>query len=202
MQQSFDGYWDNRFNRQAIKILPGEYFVTAGKEIIVTVLGSCISACIQDEILKIGGMNHFMLPNDKGYSKAKHIDVIDNSEAARYGNVAMERLINDIIKLGGNRFNLKAKIFGGGRVTNSSIDIGLDNIKFVKEYLKIEGIEILSEDVGDVYPRKVYYVPETNDVYVKKIDRLNNNTIVSREKDYIKSLKKSETESQVFFFSD
>ncbi len=202
MQKPLNSYWDGRFNRQAVKILPGEYFVTDAKEMIVTVLGSCISACIQDEVLKIGGMNHFMLPKDKSYNKGSHVDVIDDSDAARYGNVAMERLINDIIKLGGSRCNMKAKIFGGGRITNSSMDIGLDNIKFVREYLQMESIEILKEDVGSELPRKVYYIPESNDVYVKKIERMNNNTIIVRENNYIKSLKKTETESQVFFLSN
>jgi chemotaxis protein CheD len=202
MHKPFNSYWDHRFNRQAIKILPGDYYVSKGKEMIVTVLGSCISACIQDTVLKIGGMNHFMLPKDKSYKKHTHVDVIDNTAAARYGNVAMERMINDIIKRGGNRHNMKAKIFGGGRITKSSLDIGEDNIAFVKEYLDMEGITILSQDVGDIYPRKVYFVPETNDVYVKRIERMNNETIILRENDYVESLESVETESQVFFLSD
>ncbi|RDH85697.1 MAG: chemoreceptor glutamine deamidase CheD [endosymbiont of Galathealinum brachiosum] len=203
VHQSYERYWDSRFKRQAVKILPGDYFVTNGKEMIVTVLGSCISACVHDELLKVGGMNHFMLPQNKSYKNNNHhIDVIDDSKAARYGNVAMERLVNDIIKLGGSRHNMKAKIFGGGRITNARTDIGLDNIDFVREYLDIENIEILSEDVGDIYPRKVYYIPESNEVYVKKIERMNNDTIMVRENNYIKSLKKTETESQVFFLSD
>lgn len=200
MEDSVNQYWDNRFKRQTVKILPGEYYVANGKEMIVTVLGSCISACIQDEVAKIGGMNHFMLPMDNSYHKKLTVVVTDDTKAARYGNVAMERLINDIVKLGGNRHNMTAKVFGGGRITDTRTDIGADNIRFVHEYLDIEGIKILSEDVGDIFPRKVYFIPETNDVYVKKIQRMNNATIINRESDYIDSLGKEDTESQVFFY--
>jgi chemotaxis protein CheD len=198
MKDSVNRYWDGRFKRQTVKILPGEYYVSNGKEMIVTVLGSCISACIQDEVTKIGGMNHFMLPMDKSYNREQ--SVTDDMKAARYGNVAMERLINDIMKRGGNRQNMRAKVFGGGQITNNKIDIGAANIKFVYEYLNMEDIQILSEDVGDVYPRKVYFIPETNDVYVKKIQRMHNATIIKRESNYVDSLGKKETESQVFLF--
>ena len=198
MKDATNRYWDSRFKRQTVKILPGEYYVGNGKEMIVTVLGSCISACIQDKVTKIGGMNHFMLPMDKGYNREQ--SAADDTKAARYGNVAMERLINDIMKLGGDRKNMRAKVFGGGRITNTQTDIGASNISFVREYLNMENIQILSEDVGDVYPRKVYFIPETNDVYVKKIQRMNNATIVDRESNYINSLDKEEKESQVFLF--
>lgn len=198
MDNVSNSYWDERFKRQAVKILPGEYYASNGEEMIVTVLGSCVSACIQDKVSKVGGMNHFMLPMDKSYHN-KSIDVISDTDAARYGNVAMERLINDIIKRGGNRHNLTAKIFGGARITNARTDIGAGNIKFVREYLDIEGINILSEDVGSHFPRKVYYIPETNEVFVKRIERVNNATIVDREYNYINSLDKTETESQVVF---
>lgn len=193
-----NSYWDDRFKRQTVKILPGEYYVSNGKEMIITILGSCVSACIQDEVTKIGGMNHFMLPMDKSY-KNNSVNVISDTDAARYGNIAMERLINNIIKLGGSRHNMKAKIFGGGRITDTSADIGAGNIKFVRDYLNIEGIDILSEDVGNVFPRKVYYIPETNEVFVKRIRRINSLTIDGRESKYINSLDKTETESRVTF---
>lgn len=199
MSELGNSYWDDRFKRKTIKILPGEYYVSDKKEMIVTILGSCISACIQDEVTRIGGMNHFMLPMDKSYKNGS-VDVTSDTDAARYGNVAMERLINEIIKLGGSRHSMTAKIFGGGRITNTSTDIGASNIDFVREYLKIEGIPVLSEDVGNVFPRKVYYIPETNEVFVKRIRRVNNLIIVDRESKYISSLDKTETESQVFFY--
>lgn len=193
-------YWDNRFKRNAVKLLPGDYYAIDGAEMIVTVLGSCVSACIQDHYLKIGGMNHFMLPMEGRYRvNGAHVHVEDDSAAARYGNVAMEWLINEIIKLGGNRQKMQAKIVGGGRVTDGNNDIGADNIDFIREYLEMESIDIISEDVGGVLPRKVYYIPETNDMYVKKIRRMNNDTIVTREKSYMDSLQESETEGQITF---
>ncbi|NOZ11028.1 MAG: chemoreceptor glutamine deamidase CheD [Gammaproteobacteria bacterium] len=199
MNDSVNRYWDNRFKRQTVKILPGDYYVCDGQEMIVTVLGSCISACIQDQVTKIGGMNHFMLPTKKGHDYEQSVNITDDTDTARYGNVAMERLINDIVKLGGNRHSMRAKIFGGGRITNTRIDIGAGNISFVHEYLHTEGIQILSEDVGNIYPRKVYYIPEINEVYVKIIQHMNNTTIIDRDISYIHSLDKYDTEGQVSF---
>ena len=129
--QPLNHYWDNRFKREVVKLLPGEYHACNNENMIVTVLGSCIAACIQDVNLKIGGMNHFMLPMENAYAN-KNAHVIDDTNAARYGNVAMERLINEIIKLGGDRNSMHAKIFGGGRITNTATDIGAKNIAFVK----------------------------------------------------------------------
>lgn len=200
MEQSLKCYWDDRFHRNAVKLLPGDYYACDGGEVIVTVLGSCISACVYDEVLNIGGMNHFMLPNEFRQENQKNkVEPTDDSNAARYGNVAMERLINEIIKLGGNKSNMKAKIFGGGQITHSTIDVGEGNIAFSREYLGLEGVEIISEDVGGQWPRKVYFIPSTHDVFVKRIERMNNNTIVTRENSYMDSLNKTEQQGQVFF---
>lgn len=200
-QEKLGSYWDCRFSREVVKILPGEYFVCKDTRMIVTVLGSCVAACIRDKELKIGGMNHFMLPQAGRYAHHR-VAVVDDSDAARYGNVAMERLVNDILKMGGRRKNLTAKIFGGGRITNATVDIGGDNINFVYDYLGLEGITILSEDVGGTLPRKVYYIPETDDVFIKKIERMNNDTITRRENSYIQSLNKKDTEGEVTFLND
>jgi len=204
---SLNSYWDNRFKRTAVKLLPGDFFACSGDEMIVTVLGSCISVCLYDNLLKIGGMNHFMLPEGKKTStnpliknepiKTKQSFVYQDSNAARYGNAAMELLINEIIKLGGNRQNLTAKIFGGGSVTRSSIDIGEKNIRYIKEYLTLEGITITNQDVGGSHPRKVYFVPSINEVYVKAIKNIHNDTIKSRENNYRETLKSSE--NNVFY---
>ncbi len=194
-----NSYWDNRFSRTAVKLLPGDFFACTGEEMIVTVLGSCISVCLYETQLKIGGMNHFMLPETKNApsKSVKRADenkcsyVYQDSNAARYGNVAMELLINEIIKLGGHRKNLTAKIFGGGSVTRSSIDIGEKNINYIKEYLALENITITNQDVGGTHPRKVYFVPKINDVYVKAIRNIHNNTIEQRETRYQKTLVQS-----------
>lgn len=173
-------YWDPMHQMFAAKILPGEFYATRLNETIVTVLGSCVSACIRDPIARIGGMNHFMLPSSDGLWAGLPKD-LDPLMFSRYGNFAMERLINAILKHGGSRENLEIKIFGGGSVLDLAVDIGLQNIRFVKKYIRTEELKLLAEDVGDIYPRKVYYFPETGKVRVMRLKKLHNNTIVDRE---------------------
>jgi len=178
-------YYDRHFDRDAIKILPGEYFATKSDTLIVTVLGSCVSACIRDRVSGIAGMNHFLLPNDGSGQ--------DNilSESARYGAYAMEILINHLIKLGARREHLEAKVFGGGNVLKgfTTINIGERNAEFVMEYLKIERIPVVAQDLLDVYPRKVYFFPDSGQVLIRKIKNLHNNTIMDRESAYRMQLR-------------
>ena len=173
--------WHNSFETVAARLLPGEYFVTMNDEAIYTTLGSCISACIRDCVSGIGGMNHFMLPASASSDSWK---AADNSVSARYGNVAMEHLINNILKNGGKRQNLEVKIFGGGRILANMTDVGLSNIAFVRDYLKTEGLKVISEDVGETFPRMVVYFPATGKVRVKRLRSLHNNTIVELETKY------------------
>lgn len=192
-------YWDKTHDIFAAKILPGEYYVTANNEAIVTVLGSCVSACIRDKVFGIGGMNHFMLPINRSMSNA---EVASMSNAARYGNFAMEKMINDILKHGGTRENLEVKIFGGGRVLKNmqSLDIGNGNIKFVREYIETEQLFLVGEDVGDIFPRKVIYFPLTGKVKVKKLRQMHNRTIIERESSYMSSLDVKPAESDIELF--
>jgi chemotaxis protein CheD len=193
-------YWDHRFQRQTIKLLPGDFDVVNGKQMLVTVLGSCIAACIRDKKKLIGGMNHFLLPTDRKIKSPGQILDYDNA-ATRYGDLAMERLINDIIARGGIRENFETKIFGGARMFNSGMsDVGSQNIEFVKAYLKTEGIRISKEDVGGDHARKVYYIPSTGDVFLKRINKVKNNTIELRELSYLKQAKSSRTTAQIEFF--
>ncbi len=198
--KSASRYWDARLKCHIVKILPGEYAVGEAGEMIVTILGSCIAACIYEKVLGIGGMNHFMLPFEKYKNRSGENNVTDyKSLTARYGNVAMEMLINEIIKKGGMRYNLEAKIFGGASITDTSTDIGAENIAFVREYLAIEKIKILSEDVGGFLPRKIYYNPTTNDVYVKRIERANAGDIIVAENACRKNIKDKEADGKVYF---
>lgn len=171
-------YFDRMFDSEAVKVLPGEYFVTTTDVVLVTVLGSCVSACIRDRDKGIGGMNHFMLAESTEDSSV--------SASARYGTYAMEILINHLLKLGARRQNLEAKVFGGGRVMASLVGsmVGERNSKFVLEYLATEGIAVASRDLLDVYPRKVYFFPATGRVLVKKLMRQHNDTLVRRETEY------------------
>lgn len=185
-----NAYYDNHFNIDAVKILPGEYYATARPMLIVTVLGSCVAACIRDKTNGIGGMNHFMLPfvSDVGES-------INTS--ARYGSYAMAVLINQLLEMGAQRKNLEAKLFGGGNLLNSfTVDkVGERNVTFVRNYLEKEGIPIIAEDLLQNYPRKIYFFPEQGTVKVKKLKRLHNNTIIEREQEHRKRLYNEEIAS-------
>ncbi|MCP4127810.1 MAG: chemoreceptor glutamine deamidase CheD [Gammaproteobacteria bacterium] len=198
--EGINHYWDPLLNMPTAKILPGEYYVTKCDEIITTVLGSCVSACVHDVVAGIGGMNHFMLPisEERGWSGVS--DLIGT--ANRYGNFAMEHMINQILKNGGSRENLKAKIFGGGRIIPSLTDIGQRNVEFVHNYLQKEGLRLISEDIGDLFPRKIVYYPITGRVMVKKLKQLRNDTIVRRERDYRSYIVHKPVEGDVELFDD
>tara|TARA_R110001592_G_scaffold38315_2_gene126473 strand:- start:14414 stop:15052 length:639 start_codon:yes stop_codon:yes gene_type:complete len=186
-------YWDKQMNLPAAKIMPGEFYVSKTGEMIVTVLGSCISACIRDVQLGIGGMNHFMLPMQGEYSSEQWGNSV--SSASRYGNWAMEFLINEILKLGGTRRNLEIKVFGGGRVLSNMTDIGERNIAYVKKYIYEENFELAACDVGDIYPRKVLYFPDTGSVKVRKLRHAENDTILQREISYSHDLNNKSAKS-------
>ncbi len=187
-------YFDRHFSKDAAKVLPGEYFVTGKGMLLVTVLGSCVAACVRDADSGIGGMNHFMLPDDGGR------DTLGSS--ARYGTYAMEVLINHLLKMGARRSRMEAKVFGGGAVmaSLSSSNVGTRNAEFVLNYLKTEKIPIVAKDLLDSYPRKVYYFPDTGRVLVKKLHRVHNETLFSRERDYKDRLQGTRMEGDVELF--
>lgn len=178
--------WDDKHHCFAARLLPGEYYVSTSREIIATVLGSCVSACIRDPRIGVGGMNHFMLPLDSSQGTSAWGASV--SAATRYGNVAMERLINDILKLGGRRDNLELKLVGGGRVLAMSTDIGARNIEFVRQYVKDEGFNVVGEDLGDIYPRKVVYFPDTGKIRVKRFAAATDQAVADRERSYLNEL--------------
>jgi chemotaxis protein CheD len=169
---------DARFPHEIAAILPGEFFVSVNPMIVYTVLGSCISACIRDPVVGVGGMNHFMLPKPK--------EGVNDSwgESTRYGSYAMESLINEILKQGGMKRRLEVKLFGAGKIYEGNIDVGARNAEWVLGFLKTEGLGAVKTDLGDVCPRKVYYFTDSGRVLLKKIERLRNKTIVEREQEY------------------
>jgi chemotaxis protein CheD len=187
-------FWDGASQTWTAKILPGEFYVSKYDEAVGTVLGSCISACIRDKVMGIGGMNHFMLPAQHEFSS---IDWGSEgvSSASRYGNFAMEYLINTILSNGGSRKNLEVKLFGGGQVLANLTDIGQRNILFAYDYLNKEGLKIVAADVGDVYPRKVIYFPQTGKVLVKRLGVVKNDTIARRENKYMKDIEQTSNNS-------
>jgi len=166
-------YFDHHFQYNAVKVLPGEYFVSDQELVIMTVLGSCIAACLWDSRTGLGGMNHFMLPES---------DAADAS--GRYGSYAMELLINEMLKAGARRESLQAKIFGGAQVMAgfTTMNVGERNTAFVKDYLRTERIPILSEDVLDIHPRKVCFFPVTGKAMVKRLAHTHPESLLSQER--------------------
>jgi chemotaxis protein CheD len=164
-------FYDAHFKNDAVKILPGEYFVHHEDMLIMTTLGSCIAACLWDRTARIGGMNHFMLPDGAG-------------DSGRYGSYAMELLINEMMKRGASRTNLEAKVFGGGQVVAgmNSLNVGERNTSFVIDYLKTERIPIVSKDVLDIYPRKVCFLPASGKAMVKRLAPTNAEALVAQDR--------------------
>lgn len=195
LQGTGSKYLDRNFQRMAMKILPGEFYCTEKDEVIVTVLGSCVAACLLDPVALIGGMNHFMLPMSKGGEDERVF------YAARYGVGAMEFLINGLLRMGAQRHRLVAKTFGGARVMTGLSDVGQQNIHFVRHFLTQEGIPIWSEDLGGTHPHKVYFFPHSGQVLVKRIERTNNDTIFTRESHYYESVSKESVEGDVELFT-
>jgi len=172
-------YRDPRFDAVAIKVFPGEHYVTsAPDEMLVTILGSCVTACIRDPEAAVGGMNHFMLPEaaGAGWDTA--------SDSMRYGNVAMERLINDILARGGRRQRLEIKVFGGGNVMNGTTRIGDRNADFVEEYLAEENLPIAAHHLRGNLPRRVHYFPLTGKVMLLELQRTEEEAVARSEISY------------------
>ncbi len=189
--------WNEAHEAYSARLNPGEYYVTKNNEGIYTTLGSCISACIRDRVSGIGGMNHFMLPASVGEGGWKAAGL---GASTRYGNFAMEHLINEIMKNGGSRQNLEVKLFGGGRIIANMTDVGLRNIEFARDYVATEGLRVISEDVGDVFPRMVVYFPATGKVRVKRLRSLHNNTIVEQETKYLHTIEDKPVSGEIELF--
>ncbi|MDH4188294.1 MAG: hypothetical protein OEV08_14990, partial [Nitrospira sp.] len=160
--------------------------------VVYTVLGSCISACIRDPFAGVGGMNHFMLPAPTEQQSGDAW----GGESTRYGSFAMEQLINGILLRGGLRRRLEVKLFGAGKIYDGKIDVGARNIEWVLHYLKMEGFEVVSSDLGDVLPRKVYYFTDSGRVLIKRIERIKNRTIQERESDYQARLRQEQEQAR------
>jgi chemotaxis protein CheD len=176
-------YFDREFRVDAVKILPGQYHA-ARKGMITTVLGSCVSTCLWDPVERIGGMNHFMLPGDTASPGSPW------AASARLGVYAMEVVINDMIRLGADRRRLVAKVFGGARLLAGfdRLDVGAKNSEFVLEFLRVEGVRVLAQDLLDVYPRKVHFFVDTGVVQVKRLAMTPSEPVERREREYLKRL--------------
>jgi chemotaxis protein CheD len=189
--------YHNSTGQLIAKLLPGDYYVTRSDEVLDTVLGSCVSACIRNPRLQIGGMNHFMLPRPSGAGN----DTWENiaGRATRYGSASMEQLINRILSAGGTRTELEVKIFGGGKVLSTLSDVGSHNVTFVRDFLRQEGLKVASEDVGSTCPRHVQYFPMSGRVRVRHLSS-RHSEVASHEQRYLKGLEQTPVAGEIDLF--
>jgi chemotaxis protein CheD len=188
-------FQDPRFDAIAVKLFPGEHYVTRStSEVIVTVLGSCVAACVRDPIAGVGGMNHFMLPESRDGYWGKV------SASLRYGNFAMERLINDILVLGGRRERLEVKVFGGANVLGNGANIGHQNSQFIEAYLRAEQLPIAARDLYGDLPRRVYYFPTSGHVSLLELRRRTDIEMLTNEQEYRAALSAKSMAGSVELF--
>lgn len=185
------GYYDPKFAAHALKVLPGGYRVSTRDLMLVTVLGSCVAACLRDPLAGVGGMNHFMLPDGDG-----------RGDSARYGGYAMEVLINELLKRGAARPRLEAKLFGGGAVLPGMThnNIGASNARFALAYLAAEGIPVLAQDLYDTCPRRVHYFPLSGRTLVKRLPSAHRDDVLLRERQYRAQLAQAPAAGSVELF--
>jgi chemotaxis protein CheD len=189
-------YFDPRFEATIITVAPGEHEITGAKdEIVATVLGSCISVCLRDPEIGVGGLNHFLLP--------RNIGCTDGTAGERYGDTAMEVLINGLLKRGARRGNLEAKVFGGARVLSGAtmLAIGDGNISFVNEFLRVEGIPVISKDVGGTRSRRIHYQPATGRAWVQHVQTNIRDSHHEQEVAYLHRLKTQPVAGEIEIFS-
>lgn len=158
------GIKDPRQGRNVVKVAPGDHAISAAPDtLLLTVLGSCVSACIRDPVAGVGGMNHFMLPEsvDGRWGQAAF--------SLRYGNFAMEQLINGILSKGGRRERLEIKVFGGARLGPDSSEIGERNASYVEYYLKAEGLVPLVSELRGGRARRLAYVPVSGRAFMVEL---------------------------------
>lgn len=197
--RSFDpilGCWNT-------KVQPGEYYITVASpdEAISTVLGSCVAACIRDPAAAIGGMNHFLLPEDASPGRDNDWRTAVGL-ATRYGSYAMESLINGLLKLGARRERLEVKLFGGGQVLDVDIPVGSRNIEFARRWLATEGLEIQAEDLGGKTPRRIIYFPATGSVKVKQLRPVESREVLSSERRYLGHVAARPMSGEILLFGE
>jgi chemotaxis protein CheD len=187
---SADAHW-------MVKVFPGEYFVTSKPdEVLVTVLGSCVAACIRDPQRRIGGMNHFMLPHSKGGNWG------GDMQSTRFGNFAMEKLINELMKAGCSRSSLEIKVFGGGNVTDTQNEIGTENCRFIMRYLESEGLRCSVQDLGGQLPRRIHYYPETGRVIRRLLGSGESKAVAREETEYVSRLSTRTMAGEIQLFDE
>ena len=188
-------YWDPSRKIHVAQICPGEVYVTKQHELISTLLGSCIAVCMRDKRGTVGGMNHFKLP----HSNPTKADTVDTN----YGIHAMELLINEILKNGGQRPFLECEIFGGGSVVAGlSSSIGDKNIEFVNSFLRQERILIRRQDTGKRGAQQVYYHPISGNTFSVEKQDMTQEKLKKAEELYLKkvNIEMDDDDSGITYF--
>lgn len=208
--QYSDARWDSSFEASAgrrffdtasstwmVKVFPGEFYVTKEADVVLlTVLGSCVSACIRDPVAGVGGMNHFMLPQHRSGAWGSDL------KSTRFGNFAMEKLINELIKSGAVRQRMEIKVFGGGNVIDTSNAVGSDNAEFVLQYLEAEGLRCVAQDLGGTLPRRIHYYPASGRVVRRLLGTSERQVVDLEEKDYRDRLQHRQPSGEIELFGD
>lgn len=196
-QRHAGAYYHPHFDAHIVKVMLGQHKISARvDEMLVTTLGSCVAACIRDPVAGIGGMNHFLLPEvPEGTDDGASV-------AARYGSVAMELLINQILGSGGRRNRLEVKVFGGAKVIESTLDVGAKNASFVLAYIRREGLNLLSQDLGGAMARRIHYFPSTGRVLRRVLRPEVLSETVTQELNFMTTLRQKPIEGDVELFGD
>lgn len=189
-------YFESREARTAVKVAPGGVYATGQDEDLVTVLGSCVSACIHDPVSRVGGINHFMLPTGRGDGSV--VEAL--SDAHRYGCFAMEHLINEVLKLGAARERLCVKLFGGAHLLSAGSRVGEMNIAFARQYVRKEGLKLLAEDLGGSAARRLKYVPRSGQAFLWRPGKAQLSQMAATELAYMQSLQTENLSGEVELF--
>lgn len=178
-------------------IMPGDYFVSWAPAEIATLLGSCVSACVWDSHRKIGGLNHFMLPDSPSEART----LADKTKSLRYGLYAMECLVNDLLTMGAKREHLNAKVFGGANITGAlnTQHVGRRNAEFVIEFLKKDKIRVVASDLGGPHSRRIRFNTQTSAVRVERVASANS-AALQQEKRYSEKINKDPVNGDIVFF--
>ncbi|QCO15430.1 chemotaxis protein [Azospirillum brasilense] len=191
------GYFHPQFRAHTMKVFLGHHLVSDRSDVMmVTTLGSCVAACVHDPATAIGGMNHFLLP------EVPESEDAGTGAAARYGSVAMERLINDLLARGAQRGRLEVKLFGGARVIDSSFDVGQRNAAFALDYVRREGLKLMGQDLGGASARRIHYFPHTGKAMRKMLRPEALSETANQELNFRSSLRHQPIEGDVELFGE
>ena len=192
--RSDGSYLDREFGAYVVPVVLGHHRISSrGDDMLVTTLGSCVAACINDPVAQVGGMNHFLLPGSPAGGDGFGV-------ATRYGSVAMERLINDLLERGAQRERLEVKVFGASRVIETSMDVGASNAAFVLDYVQREGLALSCQDLGGPVGRRVHFFPTTGKAFRRLLRPETERETIHQELDFLKVLKQTPVEGEVELF--